>query len=181
MATTPVSNNIVIKDYSITSTNVQQMFASLQLAMSKGSRKKAQEYIDIISTNQENAKTCAAWIDKARQLQLEAKNKGGTTEMPYEMSQYFKKMKISYAKTPDEKAFLAKHPEALDVFMADNTADQWEYNIKSLQAHQESVGSDTQQNMVFVQDFMGQYNSYLTGANSAFQQYNQSLLSIARS
>jgi hypothetical protein len=34
--------------------------------------------------------------------------------------------------------------------------------------------------MVFLQDFMGQYNSYLTGANSAIQQSNQTLGTIVR-
>jgi hypothetical protein len=34
--------------------------------------------------------------------------------------------------------------------------------------------------MVFVQDFMGQYNSYLTGANTAIQQANQTLQTIVR-
>ena len=34
--------------------------------------------------------------------------------------------------------------------------------------------------MVYVQDFMGQYNSYLTGANSSIQQSNQTLGTIAR-
>jgi hypothetical protein len=34
--------------------------------------------------------------------------------------------------------------------------------------------------MVFVQDYMGQYNSYLQGANSVIQQSNQTLAELAR-
>jgi hypothetical protein len=34
--------------------------------------------------------------------------------------------------------------------------------------------------MVFVQDFMGQYNSYLQGSNSVIQQSNQTLAELAR-
>jgi hypothetical protein len=34
--------------------------------------------------------------------------------------------------------------------------------------------------MVFVQDFMGQYNSYLQGANSVIQQSNQTLAELAK-
>jgi hypothetical protein len=33
--------------------------------------------------------------------------------------------------------------------------------------------------MVFIQDFMGQYNSYLSGANSAVQSSNQTLQTLA--
>jgi pantothenate kinase-related protein Tda10 len=52
--------------------------------------------------------------------------------------------------------------------------------INSLKAHLDQLGTNTQQKMVFVQDFMGQYNSYLQGANSAIQQSNQTLADLAR-
>lgn len=45
--------------------------------------------------------------------------------------------------------------------------DQWEFNIKSLTNYQEQVGSKTQSIMVSLQDFLGQFNSYLQGANAA--------------
>jgi hypothetical protein len=44
----------------------------------------------------------------------------------------------------------------------------------------DALGTDTQQKMVFVQDYMGQYNSYLQGANSVIQQSNQTLGELAR-
>ena len=46
-------------------------------------------------------------------------------------------------------------------------------------AYRDQLGTDTQQLMVFVQDYMGQYNSYLQGANSAIQQGNQTLQALA--
>ena len=58
--------------------------------------------------------------------------------------------------------------------------DQWETVIASLKAHLDLIGANTQQKMVFVQDFMGQYNSYLQGANTAIQQSNQTLAELAR-
>ena len=70
------------------------------------------------------------------------------------------------------KADLAKPPSF--------TKDEWEVAITSLKAHLDQLGTDTQQKMVFVQDFMGQYNSYLQGANSAIQQGNQTLAELAR-
>ena len=60
------------------------------------------------------------------------------------------------------------------------TKDEWEVAITSLKAQLDQLGTDTQQKMVFVQDFMGQYNSYLQGANSAIQQANQTLAELAR-
>ncbi len=60
------------------------------------------------------------------------------------------------------------------------SAEDWDVMIASLQAKQEEVGTNTQQLMVYVQDFMGQYNSYLQGANSSIQESNQTLGSIAR-
>jgi pantothenate kinase-related protein Tda10 len=62
-----------------------------------------------------------------------------------------------------------------------HTKEQWGVAITSLQAKLDSLGTDTQQKMVFVQDFMGQYNSYLQGANSVIQQSNQTLGELARS
>ncbi|NLV95708.1 MAG: hypothetical protein GX043_00005, partial [Desulfovibrionales bacterium] len=58
--------------------------------------------------------------------------------------------------------------------------DEWEYNLKSLTNYQEQIGSKTQTLMVYLQDFIGQYNSFLQGANTAIANANQVLTSIAR-
>ncbi|MDR2891996.1 MAG: hypothetical protein LBV80_02770 [Deltaproteobacteria bacterium] len=60
------------------------------------------------------------------------------------------------------------------------TADQWEEVVTSLKAKLDTMGTDTQQKMIFVQDYMGQYNAYMQGANSAIQQSNQVLTELAR-
>ena len=52
--------------------------------------------------------------------------------------------------------------------------------IASLEAAQEEVSSDVQQEMVFVQDYMGQYNSYTQGASSAISSANETLKTLAR-
>jgi hypothetical protein len=56
----------------------------------------------------------------------------------------------------------------------------WDTAIASLKAHQETQGTEVQKKMVFAQDFMGQYNSYLQGANSSIQQFFQNLGEAAR-
>jgi len=58
--------------------------------------------------------------------------------------------------------------------------EQWETVTASLKAYLDTLGTNTQQKMVFVQDFMGQFNSYLQGANTAIQQSNQTLAELAR-
>ena len=52
--------------------------------------------------------------------------------------------------------------------------------LQSFQSELDSVGSNTQQLMVFVQDYMGQYNSYLQGSNSIIQQANLTLAELAK-
>ena len=52
--------------------------------------------------------------------------------------------------------------------------------IAQLQTRMDTVGADIQTKMVQLQDFMGQYNSYMQGANSAISQSNQVLTSLAR-
>ena len=58
--------------------------------------------------------------------------------------------------------------------------EEWNVAIQSLQNHQGQLGIDIQTQMVYMQDFMGQYNSYLQGANSAIQSGMQTLTGIAR-
>ena len=52
--------------------------------------------------------------------------------------------------------------------------------IASLEASQEEVSSDIQQEMVYVQDYMGQYNSYTQGSSSAISSANETLKTLAR-
>ena len=52
--------------------------------------------------------------------------------------------------------------------------------IESLQNIQETIGSDTQQQMIFVQDFMSKVSSYSQGAISAISKSGDTLTSVAR-
>jgi hypothetical protein len=82
----------------------------------------------------------------------------------------------------DMKAYFNEHGLNYDQDGNDDLhyKSQWEYNIKSLTNYQESLGTDTQQLMVYIQDFMGQYNSYLTGSSTTIQQANQTLGTVNR-
>ena len=84
---------------------------------------------------------------------------------------------------PDDiVSFMNKNNLAYDKTGNDNlhNGDEWDVAIQSLQSYQENIGTDIQTLMVYVQDFMGQYNSYTQGANSAIQSGMQTLTSVAR-
>jgi hypothetical protein len=133
------------------------------MTLAQANKEKALEYMDQITASQQEAKLCAQMIAKAREIQS---GTGDTsTEMPADMVNFFNSRGISFDQTCNDNF---------------HNKTEWDYNIQSLQNYQETIGTETQQKMVFVQDFMGQYNSYLTGSNSAIQQSNQTLQSIAR-
>ena len=145
--------------------SLQFEFAKLQLAMSMICKSGALDYMEQIQNAQDEQKKIAAMLQQARQLQADAKKDDKTTTMPADMVAYMDKNQLAYDKTGGDKNH--KH-------------EQWDVAIQSLQAQLDKVGSNTQQLMVFVQDYMGQYNSYLTGSNSVIQQANQTLGELAR-
>ncbi|WP_446424026.1 hypothetical protein [Mailhella sp.] len=145
--------------------SVQFMFAKLQLAQSEICKNQAESYMKQIEEIQAEQKECAEMIAKARELQNEAKSDDKCTYMPPEMVAYFEKHGLSTERTGDDDW---------------HNADEWDYNLKSLTNYQEQIGTKTQTLMVYLQDFIGQYNSYLQGANTQIANANQTLTSIAR-
>jgi hypothetical protein len=155
------------------------MFAKLQLTLAESAKSSAMNYMQDIQKTQEEQKLVAKMLQEARQLQANAgssdkaqqnANKAASgfdvcTLMPVEMQTYMDKNGLAWDKTGNDRIM---------------DKNEWEVAIKSLQARSEALGTDTQQKMVFVQDFMGQYNSYLQGSNSVIQQSNQTLAELAR-
>ena len=145
--------------------SVQMMFAKLQLAQSQICKNQAESYMQQIEDIQSEQKKCAEMIAKARELQNQAKTDDKCTTMPKEMRGYYKEHGLSWDTAGDDY----KH-----------TADEWDYNLKSLTNYQEQIGNKTQTLMVYLQDFIGQYNSYLQGANTQIANANQTLTNLAR-
>ena len=145
--------------------SVQMMFAKLQLAQSEICKAQATDYMKQIEEIQEEQELCAEMIEQARKLQNDAKTKNTATEMPAEMIEFFNSRGLSFDLTGTYET---------------HNADEWDYNIKSLTNYQETVGNKTQTLMVYLQDFIGQYNSYLQGANTQISNANQTLTSLAR-
>jgi hypothetical protein len=144
--------------------SVQMRLAALQMAMAQISKDKAMDYMGQIEKAQAESKAVSDMISKARALQASA-GEEGVSEMPPEMVQFFKDRGLAFDTTSNDNYHNKK---------------EWDFNVTSLTNYQQTVGSNTQQLMVFIQDFMGQYNSYLTGSNTAIQQSNQTLATIAR-
>ena len=153
-------------------TSLQFMFAKLQMELSEAAKDSAMQKMDQIKASQEERKQVSALLNECRQQQANAK--AGTGDCPgdkkaslmsEECQKYMDDHKLAYDKTGNDN----RHNE-----------EEWKVAITSLEGRLDEVGSDTQQMMVYVQDFMGQYNSYLQGANTQINNGNQTLQSLAR-
>ncbi len=144
--------------------SIQFMFAKLQLSQALLCKSQARTYMDKIENIQKEQQEVAEMLKEARKLQDEAKTKGKSTKMSDKMDAYFKKHNLTMDTT------------GKDLY---HTEKEWEVAIKSLTNHQESISNATQTNMVFLQDFISQYNSYLQGASSAIREATQVLTSVA--
>ncbi len=160
--------------------SVQFLFAKLQLAQSQICKSQAEAYMSQIEQIQEEQKQCAEMIAMARDLQQQAKNGDGVGvktikgmpniynhcyPMPQELVDYMDARGLSYPNSDND--YNLGHEE-------------WDYTLKSLTNYQEQIGNKTQTLMVYLQDVIGQYNSYLQGANTQIANANQTLTNIAR-
>ncbi|UQZ91292.1 USH1C-binding protein 1 [Deltaproteobacteria bacterium Smac51] len=159
--------------------SVQMQFAILQMTLAEANKQSALDYMDQITAAQEESNMVADMISQCRVLQDQAKNE---TKDSAKTDAGGDGKKDGYTAMPPEiQTFMDDHGLAYDTSSSDNMhdEDEWDVAITSLQNYQETLGTDTQTLMVYVQDFMGQYNSYLSGANSAIQESNQILRSLA--
>lgn len=137
--------------------STQMMFAQLQLAQAQICQQQAKEYTAKIEATQNEHKECASMIERARSLQNTAKVNNSKTAMPDDMVAYFTDRSLF---STIEDVFPKGSPtDAL-------TADQWDYMLKALTNYQEEIGQETRTLMVYLQDFIGQYNGYLQSANA---------------
>ena len=151
--------------------SIQFMFAKLQLAQAQICKNAATDYMNQIESVQQEQKEVAEMISKARELQNNANNGTGdcswdkkASMMPQEMADWMDKHGLDYDKTGNDLA---------------NNEDEWTYAIQSLTNYQESISNKTQTLMVYLQDFISQYNSYVQGANSAISQAAQVTTAVA--
>ncbi|MDR1111014.1 MAG: USH1C-binding protein 1 [Deltaproteobacteria bacterium] len=151
--------------------SIQFQFAKMQLLLAEMNKSKAMAVMDEISASQDKAKEIAGLIESARGQQKDNIPTGNATVTSAYTYRFCKPIKdfcdangIRYPSTGSPST----------------AQTDWDYVITSLSNLQETVGVDTSQKMVFLQDYMGQYNSYLTGSSSTVQQGIQTLQTIAR-
>ena len=144
--------------------SIQFAFAKLQLAQAQICKNSATQYLEDIQKIQKEQSEVAEMISQARDLQNKAKQKDGCTTMPEDMKKFFTEHGLKWESTGNDDL---------------HTYDEWTYNLESLTNYQESISNKTQTLMVYLQDFISQYNSYLQGANSAIQTAGQVTTAIA--
>lgn len=145
--------------------SIQFAFAKLQLAQAQTCKYQAERYMEQIEKIQKEQSDVADMISKARDLQSKAKSGNTTTQMPADMVEFFKDRGLTIDDTGKDDW---------------HNNDEWSVNIQSLTNYQETISNKTQTLMVYLQDFISQYNSYLQGANTAISNSTQVLTSIAR-
>ena len=147
----------VFNDIDFNSDNsMQLMFAKLQLAQAQLCKDSANSCMQQLQRLQEEQTLTADTLEKMRQLQAE-----GATEMPEDMLSFMRDRGLAYCEPKD--------------------FDCWAYNIESLTVYQDSLTAQTQSLMVNLQDFVGQYNSYLQGASNSVNSASDTLAAIAAS
>ena len=147
----------VFNDIDFNSDNsIQLMFAKLQLAQAQLCKDSANSCMQQLQGLQEEQALTADTLEKMRQLQAE-----GATKMPEDMLSFMRDRDLAYCEPKD--------------------FDCWAYNIESLTVYKDGLASQTQSLMVNLQDFIGQYNSYLQGASSSVNSASDTLAAIAAS
>lgn len=147
----------VFNDIDFDSNNsIQLMFAKLQLAQAQLCKDSANSCMQQLQGLQEEQTLTADTLEKMRQLQAE-----GATEMPEDMLSFMRDRGLACCEPKD--------------------FDCWAYNIESLTVYQDGLASQTQSLMVNLQDFIGQYNSYLQGASNSVNSASDTLAAIAAS
>lgn len=146
--------------------DIQLMYSRLLLELSENARKQAIGNMALVAEVQEEQKLVSNFLSTARQLQSESKeNQNQTSRMPDDMYAYLNENDLIYDKTGDVMNY---------------TAEEWETVIGLLENRLEELSIETQRLMILIQDFIGQYNSYLQGANTQIANSGQTLTNLAR-
>lgn len=143
--------------------SIQMMFAKLQMELAQTNKSAAQEKIKQVQATQAAIKEATGYMNQLRVLREQAgqaKESGKTPPvLPKELQAFLEENDIYYG-----------------------SAGQPDYNsaITGIGNHIDQLSMDTQMQMVYIQDYMSQYNSYLNGAANSIGRSGQTLQSIAR-
>ena len=183
------------------------MFAKLQLELATTAKSQAMNKMDAIAKVQDEQQLVSRLLNEARQAKADAKAGVGsdqTKTQTYELPKKDGKGNVVHdaqgnvvreavpetISKGNKATFMSQ--EMVDYMDANglaydrtsgdhaHSAEEWDVAITALESRLEMLGTNTQQEMIYVQDHMGQYNSYLQGANTQIANSNQTLTSLAR-
>ena len=120
-----------------TCTSVNFIFAKLQMELAASAKDSALGYIKQIEGAQAEQKEVADMLQRCRELQNQAKDSGGCTEMPADVREFMDKNNLTYDLTTGGVSKPTK--ETADSL---HNKDEWDVAIQSLQAYQETIGTD---------------------------------------
>ena len=142
--------------------SIQMMFAQLQLELAQANKDLAISYIQDIQADQELSAQVSEYINTARALQEEAKLNESLAEARGEEVQDDEAVPVPQ----DILDFLQSHSLYIPSDTDSPDSEDWKAIIQSMENFQENIGSDIQQEMVYIQDYMSLYNSYLTSSSA---------------
>ncbi len=169
-STTPVTgtnfNNVA---FGQDSGSISLMFAKLQMSLGQTNRDKAESIIKDIQSQQAEATKYAEMINTLRSAKTNASDGSDATDAT----------RAAVVKANKETLKSMGISES-DLNKSSFSKDQIELIISNLQTKQDSIGSGIQQQMVYVQDYIGQYNAYTSGSTTAISEANSTLKTVAQ-
>lgn len=146
--------------------SLQLMFAALQLEQSQIAKNQMQNYVAQIQQLQVTQKSIAQMIANLGAMQSSMEEDSKIT-LPEDMKSELVQLGIC----PNNHSLLMK---------SEVTKEDVHDLIMMSEMRQQQVGMESQMAMVNLQDYAGQYNSYLEGANTQISNANQTLTSLAK-
>lgn len=176
---------------SLNSGSIQFIYAQLQMELAQSNKQAALDKIDGIRESQAESARLTEAINNLRNCKQYIGDKDSDYLKIGGVPANASNEQLEAAKTEDAQGNDKARQMYFDaaqvcndygIDYADNKITKADIDtmIASLEAAQEEMGSDIQQEMVFIQDYMGQYNSYTQGASSAISQASETLKTVAR-
>ncbi|MBQ9407241.1 MAG: hypothetical protein IJU37_10975 [Desulfovibrio sp.] len=156
----------------------QLALAMLMLNLADTNKKAAMDGIKEIEDQQAAKKACADALNQARDMKAGhhyLNNWGEEDHIPASLKQWASANGINLVN--QDNVGRPKQSGSCDNSKCDAA---WDRVIAQIQTKMDTTGADIQTKMVQLQDMMGQYNSYTSGANSAIAKSNDILSSLAR-
>lgn len=169
--------------------DIETAIFELQTIVDGKSDSKSDQFL--VTYYKTSSKYCGSTVTDGKKLKSLKKNwiKDSEAEEGLEALQIRQKMLQAYellltrisTSSTDSSAKTTLVDDAGISLKSQPTKDDVNTLIQSLEAAQEQVGSNVQQEMVFVQDDMSQFSTYTQGANSAISDATDLLKSLAES